>query len=335
MTSISSSRRATDSSFSRCAREDLARLVVGVGDDALDFGVDLLGGHLRVEPALLHHRHVEETRALLAFVVDRAERVAHAELGDHRPRDVGGALEVVLRAGRDFAERDLLGGPAAEQHRELAQQVGPRHQVAILERQLHRVAQRAEAALDDRDLVHRIEAGNDRSRRWRGRIRGTRRSRAPSCSSRASSRGPRSAGRSADSRSFISTIGLSKRAASSAASLTRFARSAPAKPAVRAATTRRSTCGDILTSFAWIRRMASRPFTSGLSTTICRSKRPGRSSAGSSTSGRLVAAMMMTPLRRVEPVHLGQQLVERLFALFVAAHRALRRGPCRARPARR
>jgi hypothetical protein len=29
-------------------------------------------------------------------------------------------------------------------------------------------------------------------------------------------------------------------------------------------------------------------------------------------------------LARVEPVHLGQQLVQRLFALFVAAHRALR-----------
>ena len=34
---------------------------------------------------------------------------------------------------------------------------------------------------------------------------------------------------------------------------------------------------------------------SGFEMTICRSKRPGRSSAGSSTSGRLVAAMMMMP----------------------------------------
>ena len=43
------------------------------------------------------------------------------------------------------------------------------------------------------------------------------------------------------------------------------------------------------------RRMPSRPRTSGASTTIWRSKRPGRSSAGSSTSGRLVAAIRMTP----------------------------------------
>src|SRR5581483_7728716 len=41
--------------------------------------------------------------------------------------------------------------------------------------------------------------------------------------------------------------------------------------------------------------MLSRPLTSGLGTTTCRSKRPGRSSAGSSTSGRLVAAMRMMP----------------------------------------
>ena len=41
--------------------------------------------------------------------------------------------------------------------------------------------------------------------------------------------------------------------------------------------------------------MPSRPFTSGRLTTMRRSKRPGRSSAGSSTSGRLVAATRMTP----------------------------------------
>ena len=41
--------------------------------------------------------------------------------------------------------------------------------------------------------------------------------------------------------------------------------------------------------------MPSRPFTSGRLTTMRRSKRPGRRSAGSSTSGRFVAAMRMTP----------------------------------------
>ena len=47
--------------------------------------------------------------------------------------------------------------------------------------------------------------------------------------------------------------------------------------------------------------MSSRPRTSGLSTRTWRSKRPGRSRAGSSTSGRLVAPMMMIPLRPSKP----------------------------------
>ena len=103
----------TVSSLSRLSVQDPARGVVRVGEDALDLGVDLLRRLLAVQPALLRHRDVEEARPLVAVVVDRAERVAHAELGDHRPRDVGGALQVVLRAGGNLAERDLLGGPPA------------------------------------------------------------------------------------------------------------------------------------------------------------------------------------------------------------------------------
>ena len=51
----------------------------------------------------------------------------------------------------------------------------------------------------------------------------------------------------------------------------------------------------------WIFRMASRPLMSGRSTRICRSNRPGRKRAGSRISGRLVAAMMMTPLLDSNP----------------------------------
>ena len=50
-----------------------------------------------------------------------------------------------------------------------------------------------------------------------------------------------------------------------------------------------------------------------------RSKRPGRSRAGSRLSGRLVAAMTHHAGGRVEAVHLGQQLVEGLLAFVVAA----------------
>mmetsp|Transcript_9884 Transcript_9884/g.24369 ORF Transcript_9884/g.24369 Transcript_9884/m.24369 type:complete len:262 (-) Transcript_9884:318-1103(-) len=45
----------------------------------------------------------------------------------------------------------------------------------------------------------------------------------------------------------------------------------------------------------WTPRMATRPLKSGRSTMMRRSKRPGRRSAGSRTSARLVAAMTMMP----------------------------------------
>ena len=69
-------------------------------------------------------------------------------------------------------------------------------------------------------------------------------------------------------------------------------------------------------------RIAWRPVRSGAPTGICRSNRPGRSSAGSRMSGRLVAAIRMMPPRGVEAVHLDQQLVQRLLALVVAAAQA-------------
>lgn len=49
------------------------------------------------------------------------------------------------------------------------------------------------------------------------------------------------------------------------------------------------------------RMIFSRPETSGLGTTTWRSKRPGRSRAGSSTSGRLVAAIRMMPSLASKP----------------------------------
>ena len=62
--------------------------------------------------------------------------------------------------------------------------------------------------------------------------------------------------------------------------------------------------------------------TSGRGTTMRRSKRPGRSSAGSRTSGRLVAAIRDDAVVRLEAVHLDQQLVQGLLALVVPAAQA-------------
>src|SRR6185436_19554207 len=63
--------------------------------------------------ALGSDRNIEKLVALVPIVVDRAEGIAHAPFGHHRPRNVGGTLQIVLRARRNLTERQLLGGPAA------------------------------------------------------------------------------------------------------------------------------------------------------------------------------------------------------------------------------
>ena len=84
----------------------------------------------------------------------------------------------------------------------------------------------------------------------------------------------------------------------------------------------RSTSSSSGTERVWTLRICAGPRLSGGCTATRRSKRPGRSSAVSRTPGRFVAARTITPRRRVEAVHLGQDLVERLLALVVAAAEA-------------
>ena len=79
-----------------------------------------------------------------------------------------------------------------------------------------------------------------------------------------------------------------------AASLRRFSKSAPEYPIVFFAIISRSTpCSNFL-FFAWTAKICLRPSKSGICITTVRSNLPGRSIAGSSTSGRLVAAKIMT-----------------------------------------
>ena len=49
---------------------------------------------------------------------------------------------------------------------------------------------------------------------------------------------------------------------------------------------------------------------------------PGRNSAGSSTSGRFVAASTITVVGRAEAVHFAEDLIERLLAFIVPAAQA-------------
>ena len=99
----------------------------------------------------------------------------------------------------------------------------------------------------------------------------------------------------ARSKSSISSRVLFSRAACRAASLTRFSKSAPEKPGVPREILAMSTSVDSGVLRVCTFKISSRPFRSGLFTTTRRSKRPGRNSAGSNTSGRLVAAIKITP----------------------------------------
>jgi NTE family protein len=63
----------------------------------------------------------------------------------------------------------------------------------------------------------------------------------------------------------------------------------------------RSTFAASFTLATCTFKISRRPVRSGRSTSTCRSNRPGRSSAGSSTSGRLVAAIRITPVLGSKP----------------------------------
>jgi hypothetical protein len=105
------------------------------------------------------------------------------------------------------------------------------------------------------------------------------------------------------------------------ASLTRLARSAPEKPVVIAATWASSVSAASWTFFAWTSRIWSGP--------PCRAGRPGpggrsgRRAAGRGRGLRAVGGAEQDHAGRgVEAVELGEELVERVLALVVAADAA-------------
>ena len=114
------------------------------------------------EPGLLGVAHA--LRLLGEGVVVRAHRarrghLGHAVLEHHRARDLGHLLEVVRGAVRDPAEDDLLGGAARERDLHHVEELLLRVQVALLHRQVVRVAERL-AAGDDRHLLDRQQVAH-------------------------------------------------------------------------------------------------------------------------------------------------------------------------------
>src|ERR1700674_177765 len=121
----------------------------------------------------------------------------------------------------------------------------------------------------------------------------------------------------ASSSSSIPMTFLFARAARMAASLIRFARSAPLKPGVWRASTCRSTVESSGLLRACTSRIERRPLMSGRASETGGSKRRGHKRAGA------VLGCDDDDVRiGVEAVHLDQQLVEGLLALVVAAAQA-------------
>ncbi|MDU5257614.1 MAG: hypothetical protein E6204_12595, partial [Eggerthella sp.] len=90
---------------------------------------------------------------------DVAQALVHAKAGDHVAGDVGGSRQIVRRPGRQLAEHQLFGGTPAQQYDDLVLEIGTRHQEAVFGGALQGVAQRADAARDDRDLVYGVGFG--------------------------------------------------------------------------------------------------------------------------------------------------------------------------------
>ena len=83
--------------------------------------------------------------------------------------------------------------------------------------------------------------------------------------------------------------------ASSAASLSRFSKSAPEKPGVLFAKYSNVMFLSRTLFFAWTFSISILAFLSGKLTVTCLSNLPGLNNAGSKTSGLLVAAIMIIP----------------------------------------
>src|SRR5262249_10082550 len=134
--------------------EQRLRALVVHRHEPLDLVVDADRGVFAVV-LMLRDLAAEEDLLFLLAEGERPHRVAHAPLAHHLAGELGRALQIVAGASRHAAARQLLGQPAAEQNRDLVVEVVARVVELVAFRQLHRDAER-HAARDDRDLVDRI-----------------------------------------------------------------------------------------------------------------------------------------------------------------------------------
>ena len=126
--------------------------------------------------------------------------------------------------------------------------------------------------------------------------------------------------------SSMPTAFLPLRAASRAASLTRFARSAPTKPLVIAATCLTFTSSSTLIFCRWTSRISSRPRDVGPIDQHVAVEAAGAEQGGVERFGPVGGGHDDDAAVGAEAVHLDEQRVERLLALVVAADLAAAAG---------
>src|SRR4030095_5058101 len=254
---------------------------------------------LAVLPLAADSGALEEQRLALA-VRGKAHTLGHSVLRHHEAGQLGRALEVVVRAGRRLPVDEPLGDAPAQEHRDPVLQLAPGHQEALLRRQLVGHPERGDPARDDRDLVDGIGVG-DRG----GDQRVAHLVMGDDITLLLGQYTALLLEPGDDTVDGLLEVGHLDRvlllARRQQRRLVDNVCQVCARKDWRAAMTPRSTPGASTTARACNLRIASRPRRSGLSTTTWRSKRPGRRSAWSSTSGRFVAAMMMTPFEESKP----------------------------------
>ena len=279
-----------------------------------------LAGRLRV--VLGAAEVAAEEDLLLGPAEGQRADLAHAPLADHLARHVGGPLDVVAGAGRHVAEELLLGDAAAHHDGDRGVEVLLGVGVLVLGGKLLREAQRA-AARNDRDLVDagRRPAACAATSAWPPSWYAVLRF-SSSVMIMDFRSGPIMTLSLAYSKSIISTFFLLKRAAFSAASLTRLARSAPEKPGVPRAMIVRSTfsaSGDVarvdlqdLLAAAQVRPVDDDAAVEAAGAQERRIEDVGPVRGGDEDDA----------LVGLEAVHLDEQRVQRLLALVVPAAEA-------------
>ena len=100
-------------------------------DDLAHLVVDFLGNGIGII-ALFADFAAQENHLLLVAIDPRAQFVAHAILGHHRPGHFRDLLQVAAGPGRDFAKDDFFGNAAAQGSRNQRLKLGAAVEVRYL-----------------------------------------------------------------------------------------------------------------------------------------------------------------------------------------------------------